>query len=80
MKVKELIEKLKTLDQELEVFIDGYEYGVERLCEEGISIREITLNWQDGEYGGKHEVEPWYQREDCQEVVNGVYLERGLEK
>ena len=80
MKVKELIEKLQTLDQEMEVFIDGYEYGVERLCEEGISVKKITLNWQDGEYGGKHEADAWYQRDDCPEVVNGVYLERGFEK
>ena len=53
MTVKELIEKLQTLDPELHVFVSGYEGGYEDV---GISpIKEIALNYHTEWYYGKHE-------------------------
>ena len=54
MTVKELIEKLQTLDPDLHVFVSGYEGGYEDV---GISpIKEIALNYHTEWYYGKHEV------------------------
>lgn len=53
MKIKDLIEKLKTFDQELEVVVDGYEGG----CDEPWKIEETSIikNYNHQDYYGKHE-------------------------
>jgi hypothetical protein len=54
MSVKELIEQLQSLDQELEVFVHGYEGGYESIT----SISEpqdFILNWNTEFYYGPHE-------------------------
>ena len=53
MTVKELIEKLQSLDQELPVFINGYEGGCNDLSDvEDIEVvRDVNTEW----YYGSHE-------------------------
>jgi len=54
MTVKELIEKLKTLDPELYVFVPGYEGGFHYA---GFSdIKNICLNVNEEWYYGPHEL------------------------
>ena len=62
MKVKELIEKLQTLDQELPVMVDGYEGGI---TEKNVYIRVVSVTKNDNEglnYYGEHE-EDWIAKE-----------------
>ncbi len=54
MKVKELIERLKTLDPELMVVRSGYEGGVEEATE--VDVRTIALNVNPEWYYGSHEL------------------------
>jgi hypothetical protein len=54
MKVKELIEKLQQFDQELEVYVDGYEGGYDTPQEPFQS--PIKLNVHDEGYYGAHEL------------------------
>jgi len=53
MTVKELIEKLQSLDQELPVFIDGYEGGCNDLTDliNIEVVRDVNTEW----YYGSHE-------------------------
>jgi hypothetical protein len=53
MTIKELIEKLQSLDQELPVFIDGYEGGCNDLTDlVNIEVvRDVNTEW----YYGSHE-------------------------
>lgn len=55
MKIKELIDKLKTFDQESKVVVDGY--GFKRGCEEPYKIEETSIieNYNHQDYHGKHE-------------------------
>jgi hypothetical protein len=54
MTVKELIERLQTLDPDLYVFTSGYEGGYEDVVTVG-SVMEIALNVHEEWYYGKHE-------------------------
>ncbi len=54
MKVKELIEKLKELDQEAKVVISGYEGGVKEVTTS--QLVTIALNVNDEWYYGEHEL------------------------
>ena len=53
MTIKELIEKLQSLDQEMSVFVNGYEGGCDDLTEvEDIEVvRDVNTEW----YYGSHE-------------------------
>jgi hypothetical protein len=53
MTVKELIEKLQTLDQEMPVFINGYEGGYDDLTDlANIEVvKDVNTQW----YYGSHE-------------------------
>ena len=58
MKVHELIEKLKTLPQDADVLIDGYEYGMEELSAENVyecKYKAFCVN--DTPYAGPHEID-----------------------
>ena len=52
MKIKELIEELQKLDQDLEVFVDGYEadYDTPIIIEEAEYELNVNTKW----YYGKH--------------------------
>lgn len=54
MKVKEMIELLKTKDQEMIVLIDGYEDGLTEniIIEENKIVKNINKEW----YYGEHEI------------------------
>jgi len=67
MKVHELIKKLSKLNQNAEVFVDGYEGGITELNE--VYVTGIARNQNTGWYNGKHETS-----EDSSEVI--VYLPR----
>jgi hypothetical protein len=54
MKVKELIEFLKTQDPELLVFTTGYEGGFENAKADG-KIFEVALNYNKDWYYGPHQ-------------------------
>lgn len=45
MKVSELIQILGKYNQELEVFVEGYEYGYEPLQENNVKL--WTVSWED---------------------------------
>jgi hypothetical protein len=53
MKVKDLIQQLSKLDQDLEVFVGGYEGGFE-YAEIG-EVKDIALNVNTDWYYGPHE-------------------------
>lgn len=53
MKVLELIEKLQAEDQELTVFVLGYEGGVDDVI--GIQTIDVALDVNTQDYYGKHE-------------------------
>ena len=54
MTVKELIEKLQTLDPNLRVFVSGYEGGYDDAAIPN-NIMDIALDYHDEWYYGKHE-------------------------
>ena len=54
MIVKELIEKLQTLDPNLRVFVSGYEGGYDDAAIPN-NIMDIALDYHDEWYYGKHE-------------------------
>jgi len=76
MTVKELIKELKKLDPELQVFVRGYEGGVD-----DVGIREpsnFVLNYNTEDYYGSHEEideddlkKKYYQKYT---IVKGVQL------
>lgn len=69
MKVKELIEKLETLDPELHVFVYGYEGGYDFVHldpEEKSVALDVHKEW----YYGKHDD----AEEHHESVVKGVVL------
>ena len=70
MTVKELIEKLKSLDQELPVFINGYEGGCNDLSDvEDIEVvRDVNTEW----YYGSHE-----KIKDLHEDVIETFAKKG---
>ena len=70
MTVKELIEKLQSLDQELPVFIDGYEGGCNDLTDlENIEVvKDVNTAW----YYGSHE-----KIDDLHEEVLEKFIKKG---
>jgi hypothetical protein len=68
--VKELIEKLKTLDQEMPVFINGYEGGYDDLTDlTNIEvIKDVNTQW----YYGSHE-----KIDDLHEEVLETFTKNG---
>ena len=70
MTVKELIEKLQSLDQELPVFIDGYEGGCNDLTDlVNIEVvRDVNTEW----YYGSHE-----KIKDLHEDVIEMFTKKG---
>jgi hypothetical protein len=70
MTVKELIEKLQSLDQELPVFIDGYEGGCNDLTDlENIEVvKDVNTKW----YYGSHE-----KINDLHEEVLEKFVKKG---
>lgn len=70
MTVKELIEKLKTLDQEMPVFINGYEGGYDDLTDlTNIEvIKDVNTQW----YYGSHE-----KIDDLHEEVLETFTKNG---
>jgi hypothetical protein len=70
MTVKELIEKLQSLDQELPVFIDGYEGGCNDLTDlENIEVvKDVNTAW----YYGSHE-----KINDLHEEVLEKFIKKG---
>lgn len=54
MKVKDLIERLKELDQETMVVVSGYEGGVHEALE--VETVTVALNVNTSWYYGEHEV------------------------
>lgn len=72
MKIKELIEKLSKLDQDLYVFVPGYEGGVD---DAGISeIKQIALDVNDEWYYGRHEEVKSEEQFIDKTIVKGIIL------
>ncbi len=72
--VKELREKLAEYPDDMEVFVDGYEGGVDSLLASNVVKRQIKSNMtQDGEelWWGRHEIiQHWHDEDaDCEGVV-----------
>lgn len=77
MTVRELIEKLQTLDADAMVVVDGYESGVDEL--QRVEVTDIALNYNKQWYYGQHEpVAHIVNRDDVDqhEIVSVVYLPR----
>lgn len=55
MKVKDLVALLQTLDQERNVYIGGYEGGVDDYAQETLVLTRIQRDVNDKWYYGKHE-------------------------
>ncbi len=72
MKVKELIERLKELDQDALVFVNGYEGGVDDFG--SISQIKVRLNVNEEWYYGKHQVIDRYSTEVAN--ASGYLLEK----
>lgn len=76
MKVKELIEKLQSLDPELEVFVSGYEGGFYTVTD--ISEPEdFTLDFYSEWYYGPHELLSYtsqFERDKEYKTTRGVIL------
>lgn len=75
MTVKELIEKLQTLDQDLHVFTDGYEGGF-HYAEVSTKVNTFCLRVNEEWYYGPHELMERVYEEDLPkyERVNGIVL------
>ena len=74
MTVKELIEKLQTLDPNLRVFVSGYEGGYNDAGPIS-SVKEIALDFHDEWYYGNHEDADYSGvREGNYIIVKGVIL------
>jgi hypothetical protein len=56
MKVSELIEKLQAFDQELEVYVDGYEGGYDTPQEPFQSPMKLNVHGENEWYYGLHEL------------------------
>lgn len=64
MKVRELVDILKTKKQDLEVTVDGYEYGLTSLRVENILEQKVI--WEGNEeptFGGEHDDGTWGEAE-----------------
>jgi hypothetical protein len=56
MKVSELIQKLQAFDQELEVYVDGYEGGYDTPQEPFQSPMKLNVHYEGAWYYGAHEL------------------------
>lgn len=72
MKVKQLIEELQLFDQDLEVYVDGYEGGINDA--QSIKPIEVVRNVNDEWYYGRHE-----NASVLADVVVQGFLDRGKE-
>jgi hypothetical protein len=75
--VKEVIDKLKEFDPDFKIFIDGYEFGVQELNIENITIEKILLDYHIGcTYGGEHSVS--YDQNDSGDykTIQGIVISR----
>jgi hypothetical protein len=70
MTIKELIEKLQSLDQELPVFINGYEGGCNDLTD--LEEIEVVKNVNTAWYYGSHE-----KINDLHEEVIETFAKKG---
>ncbi len=75
MTVKELIEKLQTLDQDLHVFTDGYEGGF-HFAEVSTKVNTFCLRVNEEWYYGPHELMEHVYKDDKSkyEQVKGIVL------
>lgn len=71
MRVKELIEKLQTLDPELHVFVDGYEGGYDYAAFDS-EEKEVALDVHEEWYYGSHDDAV----EGSENAVKGIVLGR----
>lgn len=74
MTVKELIEQLQQLPQDLYLFTEGYEGG---LCDAEIltEVQDVALNYHDYWYYGPHELKKSVS-DDNYKVVKGLIFKR----
>jgi hypothetical protein len=72
MKVKELIEKLQTLDPEMEAMRHGYEGGVENITL--FEIEPVALKVNDQWYYGPHEVVYKDDQHPGHEIITAVVI------
>lgn len=61
MKVKELLEILLTVDQNLDIVIQGYEGGVTENI--SIELAQVVCNVNSKWYYGEHEIDSDYQQD-----------------
>ena len=74
MTVKELIEKLQTLDPNLRVFVSGYEGGYDDAALPN-NIMDIALDYHDEWYYGKHELlDEVYGIKEAYKTIKGIIL------
>ena len=73
MKIKELIEKLQEYDGDLEVYVNGYEGGVNSLTNIGDPVT-IALNVNDVWFYGDHEVVGYGNEYEGHERSTGIIL------
>jgi hypothetical protein len=83
LKIKELIEKLAQLDEEMLVMVNGYEGGLNEL--KTIEIKDVALDVNDDDsYEGPHEDLNAYGnshlRDEGHPVVKAVVLPRHAEE
>ena len=74
MRVKELIEKLQEMDQELYVFTKGYEGGYDHLELINPATRDVALEVHDEWYYGKHDDADQFPNVKGDRVVKGIIL------
>jgi hypothetical protein len=73
MKVRELIEQLQSMDQDLEVYVNGYEGGINDA--ESVKFIEVIRDLNEEWYYGNHE-----NVEDLGSGTIGHFLDQGKEK
>jgi len=74
MKVKELIEQLQSLDQDLFVFVDGYEGGYNDATGVRSDVVNMALNVNDAWYYGAHELSN-SDTPSSFKIVKGIIIE-----
>ncbi len=75
MTVKELRDLLSAFDENLPVFVYGYEYGRQEMSEPPRLVRLHLNYWPEPSAGGPHEEWP-YKEEDGVEYVDAVVIPR----
>lgn len=74
MKVRELIKQLEVVDGDLNVYVRGYEGGVDDVCNIGKPV-DVALNVNDAWYYGKHEViDEGYNEYDGYDEAKGIII------